>query len=435
MRLLYSALLLAGSLFAQTDAVADRMLARAGAAPWGAMYTGRANCQPRTQLQSSAHVTDRWAYACASTANGLVEQSFFYSTGRNPGLLLHRVDVRTAAASPGLARILRERLTKKLGAPRDDGDHWAASNLHYFLKGAELTVVDDRLFEERERDDFAQETALLSEPVSPATAFFQRTLGDFYTKLIDADSKTPAARAGLAQATSREALNLLQTASRALHEERAMLLLAVNGLVTKLSTLLWVNDENGEREIPAAAPIRADLAKFGVKLGGMLHNNGVLAYHQDLLWRVWREFPDTEAGSLAFVELQQRGWYNGPDIGCPANPDSFHDVIENGEAFLARHPTTKYRKEVLFTLAIANESWWSIARAPADDGWVGEIPYPRKNADKQQAEAARQRAIKYYQEIVDLAPGSAEAASAALRLPRLKSGRDSGQRRFFCSYC
>jgi hypothetical protein len=34
-----------------------------------------------------------------------------------------------------------------------------------------------------------------------------------------------------------------------------------------------------------------------------------------------------------------------------------------------------------------------------------------------------------------MAPGSPEAASALRRLPRLELGLDTGQRRFFCSYC
>jgi hypothetical protein len=440
------------------------MLARVDGAKWGAPYVANkpATCQPRTTFENSAHVTNRWSFHCASTAGGLIEESFFYMIGRSFSNLLHRVDVHPEALSPDVTRALRERLTKRFGAsthepevaeigfrrPRSGlpvaGDQWVSSNLHYFLlqnpigggrKGVKLIVLDARLFNERERDEFVQEAAGLADPGPPARPFLQQLLGDPYIRLIDADPKTPSERQSLAEQTSSEALGLLGIASRALLDERAMLLLAANGLVAELSTLLWVIDEKGEHEIPAAAPIRAQLAKFGVKLSGMLHDNGVLAYHQDLLWRVWREFPDSQAGQLAFVELQQRGWYTNPGIGCPANPDLFRDVIEHGEAFLAQHPTTQFRKEVLFTLAVANESWWSIARAPADDGWVGEVPYPRKDINKRQAAAARERAINYYQQIVDLSPESPEAASALLRLPRLNMGRDTGQRRFFCSYC
>jgi hypothetical protein len=327
------------------------------------------------------------------------------------------------------------------------GEHWTSGRLHYFVhqnqsnqmpmgmrKGVELIVLDTRLFNERRKDEFIQKTDVLFRPDSPSRSFLERQLGPSYFRLIDAVSKTQPDQQHLAQQVSREAMDLLRRASKAPRGEQAMLLLAANGLVAKLSAQLSEVDGNGDRESAAAGSVRTQLASFGVKLGGLLHDGG-LAYRQDLLWRVWREFPDTEAGELAFVELQQRGWDTNPGIGCPTNPDLFHDVIEHGEAFLAQHPNTQFRKEILFTLAVANESWWSIAHAPAKDGWVAEIPYPRKDVNKQQSTAARERAVNYYREIVNLAPDSPEAASAQRRLPRLKLNLDTGQRRFFCSYC
>ncbi len=121
--------------------------------------------------------------------------------------------------------------------------------------------------------------------------------------------------------------------------------------------------------------------------------------------------------------------------GCPANPDLFREVIQRGEAFLAGHPQTAFRKQVLYALAVANESWWSIARAPADDPIVSAPPYPRREVNARQAGAARFLAIQYYRQVVQLAPDSPEALSALRRLPRLELGLDTGQRRFFCSYC
>jgi len=37
--------------------------------------------------------------------------------------------------------------------------------------------------------------------------------------------------------------------------------------------------------------------------------------------------------------------------------------------------------------------------------------------------------------VANMFPGTPEAASALRRLPRLEMGLDTGQRRFFCSYC
>jgi hypothetical protein len=461
MRLLCSALLLVSSATAQTsaDAVADRMLARVAGAQWGERYVASANCQPRLPYQQTFGAQGEWSEHCIVHVNGLLEESLFYAFDDSAAVRL-RVEVRPESSAPPSAdvvRALRDRLTRQFGPPTHEpqmmeiglpaaGDHWSSNSRHYFLfenpsgrpngvRGEmQLIAVDGRLFGEIKKDALVEQSDIMFHQDAVARPFFAQLLGDAYMRLIDASPKTPVERQSLAAQTSREALGLLDVASRALLDEKAMLLLAANALVAKLSTVLWINDEKGEHEIPEAAAIRVQLAKFGVQLGGMLHNNGVLAYNQDLLWRVWREFPDTQAGQLAFVELQQRGWYNYSDKGCPSNPDVFHDVIEHGEAFLAQHPSTPFRKDVLFTLAVANESWWSVAHAPADDPTVSGAPYPRKEINQRQAESARQRAIDYYEQIVKLAPESPEAASAGRRLPRMKLGLDTGQRRFFCSF-
>jgi hypothetical protein len=171
-----------------------------------------------------------------------------------------------------------------------------------------------------------------------------------------------------------------------------------------------------------------------VKLGGELHYGG-LDYRRDLLWRVWREFPQTAAGEQAFVLLQSRGWNTDNQLGCPPNPDFFRTVIEKGEAFLAERPGSAVRTEVLHALAVAYESWWSIARAPADDGIVSLSVYPRRADNAREAVLARAQAIQYYREIVRIAPESPEAAAARRRLPRLELDLDTGQRRFFCFTC
>jgi hypothetical protein len=158
-------------------------------------------------------------------------------------------------------------------------------------------------------------------------------------------------------------------------------------------------------------------------------------HNPELLWRIWKESPNSKAGEAAFVALENRGWNTDTREGCPANPDLFREVIQRGEAFLAGHPQTAFRKQVLYALAVANESWWSIARAPADDPIVSAPPYPRREINARQAGAARFLAIQYYRQVAQLAPDSPEALSALRRLPRLELGLDTGQRRFFCSYC
>jgi hypothetical protein len=445
MRLAFSALLVGPLLSGQSiaDAVADKMLAGIDHTAWSAPYVASKDCQAWIPVQTARYAPEEWTHRCSSRADGLLQESYFYAFDGSSGPVRRRVDVRPeGAANAEITQSLARKLTARFGAPIHEPqllglgifgigpvDYWKSGTLRYLVHrsrtGVELIALDNRLFKEHERDDFISQADVLFFPDPPSRPFLQQAMGSYYLGLIDAVSKDQTSRQAIAEQVSREALNLLRVAKDSLREERATLLLAANGLVTKLSTLL---------DDAAAAPIRAQLAPLGVTLGPMTHDTG-LAYKQDLLYRVVRDFPDTEAGQLAFLELQQRGWYIATNPGCPTNPDLFHDVIEHGEAFLAQYPATPYKKEILFTLAVANESWWSIAHAPPTDYWVADIPYPRRDSNRQQPEAARARAIAYYEQIVKLAPGSPEAASAERRLPRLKLGLDTGQRRFFCSYC
>ena len=67
----------------------------------------------------------------------------------------------------------------------------------------------------------------------------------------------------------------------------------------------------------------------------------------------------TGVSRIAAQRLEYR-----PGEGCPKDPDLFREVIVKAEVFLASHPRTDFRKQVLYALAVANESWWSIAHAP-----------------------------------------------------------------------
>jgi hypothetical protein len=374
------------------------------------------------------------------------------------------VDVRPVDESPEntsrLLPALQRILTARFGAPTHEpelmeigfrhirygepvkGDHWKGGGLHYFLhanlsgghpmairRGVQLVVLTDRLFAEREMDALILRAEGIfgeaQEDDSPVRARLKARIGAPYTR---------AMRATSVNETIQDLTTILRESDRADAPRRALGLLAADQVINKLSQLLIESSPNGERESGETAGVRRLLSHYGAKLGGMTHYGG-LEYRHELLWRVWRESPETEGGELAFLELQGSGWNTVPGEGCPKNPDLFREVIANSEAFLATHPRTDFRKQVLCALAQANESWWSIAHAPADDPFVNAPPYPRRAADAQQAGRARDEAIRYYREVVRLYPGSPEAASALRRLPRLELGLDTGQRRFFCSYC
>ena len=446
------------SLYGQTAA---GMLGRLDGVSWEAPPT--AACAPRVPVQMDVYATVEWTHHCSDVRDGVIREDFFYVFGEPARIARLRVDVRPVDESPETtARLLpplQRLLTARFGAPAHEpefmeigfrhlrygqpvsGDHWKGGGLHYFLhanlsasqpmgvrRGVQLVVITDRLFAERTQDDLILRAEGFGGPPPQEDedviqARLKARIGAPYVRAMTANFTQPADRARLVGEIIQDLTAILREADRSDAPRRALCLLAADQVVNKLS--LWLD---------TPAPIQPLLSRYRVKLGGMTHDGG-LAYGRELLWRVWREWPDTEGGELAFLELQRLGWSTGSGDGCPRNPDLFREVIARAEAFLAGHPRSDFRRQVLYALAVANESWWSIAHAPADDGWVSGIPFPRRAANARQAGRTRDEAIRYYREVVRLAPGTPEAASSLRRLPRLEMGLDTGQRRFFCSYC
>jgi hypothetical protein len=434
------------------------MLQRLNGVDWEAPPA--AACTPRVPVQTDIYATVQWTHHCSDTRDGVIRESFYYVFGEPARVALLRVDVRpadespqtTARLLPALQRVLAARFGVSTHEPEMmeigfrhlrfgdpvAGDHWKGGGLHYFLhanlsasnpmgvrRGVQLTVLKDRLFDERMQDALILRAEGIfgeaHEDDDPVRARLRVRIGAAYVRAMRA-TLTPTA----VRDTVQDLGAILRDADASGAPRRALCLLAADDVANKLSQ--WLT------ESAPAGDVRRLLARYGAKLGGMTHYGG-LEYRHELLERVWRESPDTEAGELAFLRLQSGGWNKGPAEGCPPNPDLFREVIVRAEAFLSAHPRTDFRKHVLYALAQANESWWSIANAPADDEFVNAPPYRRRAANAQQAGRARDEAVRYYREVVRLAPGSPEAASALRRLPRLELGLETGQRRFFCSYC
>ena len=449
-------LIAAAPLSGQTAA---RMLALANAVRWE--QSPGLSCQLHTPAQMENTATAEWTHHCAETSGDIVRESFFYAFGEPARPSRLRVDLRPLDESPAttaaLQLELRRRLTARFGAPTQEpemmeigfrhlrygqpvnGDHWQGDGLHYFLHanqypgpmgmrhGIQLIVITDRLFADRQKDALILRVEGISgesrEEDDPVRTRLKARIGDPYTRPMHAQARTAAERQRVLREGLQDLTTLLRESDRAGRPRRALYLLAAHQVTNKLSQMM---DD--------PAPLRRLLSGYGAKVGGQTHQGG-LDYAGDLLWRVWREFPDTEAGELAFLQLERGGWDTATGEGCPKNPDLFLEVIERGEKFLADHPSTDFRKEVTYLLAVANESWWSTSNAARDDPWVNAPPYPHRAQNARQSEAARLRAIHYYQEVHRLAPDSPEAASALRRIPRLELKLDTGQRRFFCSYC
>lgn len=186
---------------------------------------------------------------------------------------------------------------------------------------------------------------------------------------------------------------------------QAAALVEANDLSVRLADLLVVRTYTageGERleESPDTSQVRRQLAPYGVRYGSFEHYSGALQYDNALLQRAWKEFPDTQSGQRAFLSVQQ---LNCSITGC------YQAIIQQGEQFLRTYPRTRFRKEQLYKLALANDTWWSL---------------------NQTSEAARTRAIQLYEELIREYPASPEARSGQLKLPRLKLKLSTGERTF-----
>lgn len=210
---------------------------------------------------------------------------------------------------------------------------------------------------------------------------------------------------------------LLENATTAPPERRPALLLAADRLAERAHAFETSPTGSGQiLDQIAGWELRYDWSPLG----------NDWAYDHAVLLRVWHDYGTTDWGELAFVTLVNMGW--DATTSCGNGSDQFREVIRHGEEFLARRPQSHYRKDVMFAVAQAYETWWSLSKAHVQDGYVDRFKYLNG------ADAARHKALRYYGQILQLAPGGYEADYARLRLPRLKLGIDTSQRRFFCIY-
>ena len=128
-------------------------------------------------------------------------------------------------------------------------------------------------------------------------------------------------------------------------------------------------------------------------------------------------------------------------MDCAAGSDQFRTVIQQGLQFQEQHPKSSYLLDVRLAVAQAYETWWSLSQVPTAAEYAAEYgeEFAEKYSDanpaeyQEGAEAARQKSIAYYEQLLQAAPQSDHAAYSRRVLPRLRLGLDTGQRRFYCS--
>jgi hypothetical protein len=214
---------------------------------------------------------------------------------------------------------------------------------------------------------------------------------------------------------------------------------AKNASPEKKPTLLLAADEIAERlALPSIAPPSPELQRQLNELAAKsltftwAELDGGWLYGHNLLWRLWQEYPASEEGEEAFVLLLRQGWDKSPCCNTGGrHADAFYKVIEHGEEFLSNRPKSAHRQEVLFLVAQAYETWWSLSLVPEKSQEEGDPP---PTAYREGASAAHDKAISYYGEIVGAAPDGIEANCSRQPLGLIKENQDTHQRRFYC-YC
>jgi hypothetical protein len=453
---------------ASPEKLAAEMWSRLQAVKWDSRYNERAKglkaCGPAPQHQALRGGLYGHAYYCAQEESGVIAESFYYPVNSHqPQLLLRRADLRLANGYPEMSaevqELLIQRLTRAYGkgsTPEhlyeigatlpQPGLSWQAGPVRIFLHRNRnyvnpVGVREGVLMVAVHRDVLAErKTAHQLNEASGASAFLSRSvvlrdlrevLGDYYIPV----AKRPETEADRipAERSSRTALlRLLRQRGDIDRNKRAAILVAADDLVVVLGGLLVARQvTNGSErlgEASNAGAVRRQLAPYGIRYKGIGHYSGDLEYDRSLLLRAWREFPATPWGQRAFLMLNRLSCAI-PEAGCDG-PNCFRLVIRQVEKFLEEYPETPYRTTAIYHLALANETWWSLSQAGADD-----VSAQGAKVDKASGETARLRAIELFERLIESAPGASEAGAARLALPRLKLRLGTGERTFFCFSC
>lgn len=419
----------------KTEAIAARMWSDLQAIKWARPYSPAADtCAAVPALQAMRYGLHGHAYYCAQQDGGVIAESLYYPVDHErPKLLLLRADIRPRNAYPELSAEVEQLLIRRLdraygagsvpdhvyeiGATRPEpGQSWRTGKLTIFLhrnrshiqpvgvrQGVILIAVREEILEQRR--------------------IVQRLDEEFRFVAASQPPKGEEDRVKAVEQTKSDLLRLLKDRDSN-REQRATNLVAADGLARRMGGLLVA--PNGMAE--GAGKVRLQLASHDVRFGEIGHYSGELNYDHSLLWRAWKEYPDTGAGQRAFLKLQRLGCAT-PRLGCDG-PNCFKAVIQQGEQLLADYPDTAVRKQQLHHLALAYETWWSLAQAAP-----GDITAEGAKVTEASGEQARQRAIALYEDLLSIAPAALEADAARLALPRLKLKLDSFERTFFCFSC
>jgi hypothetical protein len=229
------------------------------------------------------------------------------------------------------------------------------------------------------------------------------------------------------ESSQRVVFQLLDAAKEAPASQRPAILFAADLVASHLRCDKY--DERDEaKEAGDCARLQSSLARYDLKLKED-HLGGVFYYPRDLLWRVWRDYPATSWGERAFVLLLDHGW--DTSATCEKGQDQTHEVIRQGDSFLQNRPGSPYRAVVTLLVAEAYASWWSLSNEPKGSDMSA---YVEPKQFQEGAEAARIKAIRYFEQVLQLAPGTKFSEFAQQVLSPLREQQALDNYRFFCVY-
>lgn len=443
--------LAAGQNEESADRLAQRIWESLKQVPWQAAYRPGAGCTVVRIHPALRFGLYGYAFSCGRLKSGLIAESFYYPTGViEPRVVLRRADFRLAnpyaALSDEVEQSLRIRLTRAYGPGTvpdrvyeiganlpQPGLSWRAGDVTIFLhknrnfaapagvrEGVLLVAVRREVLEERE---LKRE---LDKAFESSTAIAERVVVADLAKDLSIPELTSRKRTEAE--TAATLFSILREIDKGERATRAARLVAADHLTVSLGSLLVVRTitkgSEAITEAPDGARVRNRLAAFGVHYTGPGHYSGNMEYDRIFLRRAWNEFPETSWGQRAFLLLQRLSC--SFSIGTQGF-EAFHSVIQQGQEFLKAYPRTPFRKEQIYNLALANETWWSLSQPEAGDPTVEGA-----HIDRAAAGRARKNAIDLYEELFRIAPESPEARAGQLVLPRLKLKLGTGERAFFC---
>ena len=233
---------------------------------------------------------------------------------------------------------------------------------------------------------------------------------------------TPDREKGRDPEYRRFVIRLIDGAENGPADLRPAMLLAADFL----ADALWCPSEGDSQHL--CDDVRNDFAQHKLSLQYSELGGGSF-YQHDLLWRVRRDYPTTDWGERAFVLLLDSGW--DTSTTCAKGGDQFREVIHQGESFLQQHPNSVYSGFVEHLVGQAYTTWWTLSNQPLS----GMEDYVSPKQYQEGAAEARLKAIALFEQVLQLAPGTALGEYARQILPTLRDQQviEDGYR-FFCVY-